>query len=100
MVTKKGSSKVQPKCNMKKVQFKLYLPDAERVFLAGDFNNWDVLTLPMKKNGAGFWQTNIDLTPGRYEYRFWVNETWHDDPNAHEKAENPYGSQNAVRIVM
>ena len=41
----------------------MYLPDAERVFLAGDFKNWDVVSLRMKKDGDGFWEANIDLTP-------------------------------------
>lgn len=87
------------KTKTKKVQFNLYLPDAEKVFLAGDFNNWDVVSLPMKKAGDGFWEANIDLTPGRYEYRFWARGAWHDDPNAQDMAENPFGSQNCVRIV-
>ena len=96
----KAPPKAKPKIKTKKVKFNLYLPDAERVFLAGDFNNWDVVTLPMKKDGDGFWEANIDLTPGRYEYRFWVNGSWRDDPNAHDVVENPFGSRNCVRNVI
>lgn len=93
----KTSPKSKPKT--KKVQFNLYLPEAKRVFLAGDFNNWDVVSLPMRKEGDGFWEANIDLTPGRYEYRFWVNGAWRDDPNAHDMVANPFGSQNCIRFV-
>jgi len=95
----KTSWKVDPKTKTKRVQFNLYLPDVQRVFLTGDFNNWNVGNLPMKKDGDGLWQANIDLTPGRYEYRFWVNGVWHDDPHAHDKVQNPFGSQNCIRIV-
>ena len=42
---KKLSEEAKPKT--KKVRFNLYAPEAERVFLAGDFNNWDVHNLPM-----------------------------------------------------
>ncbi len=45
---KKLSGEAKPKT--KKVRFNLYAPEAERVFLAGDFNNWDVHNLPMKKD--------------------------------------------------
>jgi 1,4-alpha-glucan branching enzyme len=98
-MNKKASPKAKSKTKTKKVQFNLYLPDAERVFLTGDFNNWDVVSLPMKKDGHGTWEANIDLPPGRYEYRFWANGAWHDDPNTHAMVENPFGSQNCVRIV-
>ena len=98
-MNKKASPKAKPKTKTKKVEFNLYLPDAERVFLAGDFNNWDFVSLPMKRDGDGIWETHIDLPPGRYEYRFWADGTWHDDPNAHEMVTNPFGNQNCIRIV-
>jgi len=94
---KESSKKAKPKS--KKVRFNLYAPEAERVFLAGDFNNWDVDNLPMKKAKKGTWETSFALPLGRYEYRFRVDGVWHDDPNAHERVENPFGSQNSVRIM-
>ena len=99
-ISMKASPKAKPKTKTKKVEFELYLPDAERVFLAGDFNNWDVVSLPMKKGADGFWEATIDLTPGRYEYRFWANGAWYDDPIAHDMIDNPFGSQNCLRIVI
>ncbi len=94
---KKLSKEAKPKT--KKVRFNLYAPEAERVFLAGDFNNWDVDNLLMKRDKKGTWEAIFTLPPGRYEYRFRVDGVWHDDPNAHERAENPFGSQNCLRIV-
>jgi len=55
-MNKKASPKVKPGTKKKKVQFNFYFPDAERVFLAGDFNNWDVVSLPMKKTDDGSWR--------------------------------------------
>ncbi len=83
----------------KKVQFNLYAPEAERVFLAGDFNQWDVDNLLMKKDKKGTWKTSFTLAPGRYEYRFRVDGIWQDDPDANERVENSFGSQNCLRIV-
>jgi len=98
-MNKKAPPKAKPKTKAKKTQFNLHLPDVERVFLAGDFNNWDVVSLAMKEDGDGIWRAKIDLAPGRYEYRFWANGTWYDDPNAQERVENPFGSQNCVRFI-
>lgn len=95
----KKESSEKAKSKSKKVQFNLYAPEAERVFLAGDFNNWDFNDLPMKKAKKGTWEANFALPPGRYEYRFRVDGVWHDDPNATERVENPFGSQNSVRIM-
>jgi len=92
-------AKPKTKPETKKVRFNLYAPEAERVFLAGDFNNWDVHDLPMKKDNKGTWDASFALPPGRHEYRFWVDEVWLDDPNAQERVENPFGSQNCVRTM-
>ena len=95
----KNKSSEKTKLKTKKVRFNLYAPEAERVFLAGDFNNWDVKNLLMKKDNKGTWEASFTLPPGRYEYRFWVDGVWYDDPNAQERVENPFGSQNCVRII-
>ena len=93
ILTRKSESKT------KKIEFKIYEPKAQRVALAGDFNDWDVNALSMKKDGKGTWGVSVALSLGRHEYRFWADGVWHDDPNAYDKVENPFGSQNCVRIV-
>ncbi len=83
----------------KKAKFDFYSPHAQRVSLAGDFNNWDVNSMPMKKDKKGNWKASVDLDPGRYEYRFYVDGNWQDDPNAQERVDNPFGCQNCLKIV-
>ena len=95
----KKTLRKKSKSKTKKIEFTLYAPEAQRVTLAGDFNDWDVNALPMKKDSKGTWGASVALPPGRVEYRFWVDGVWHDDPNAHERVENPFGSQNCVRIM-
>ncbi len=53
----------------------------------------------MKRDNKGTWEVSFVLPPGRYEYRFWVDEAWQDDPNAQERVENPFGSQNCIRMM-
>jgi len=80
-------------------QFAFPAPTAGRVSLAGDFNNWDTKAAPMHKGPDGVWHLGVALKPGRYEYRFFADEVWCDDPAAPQKAKNYVGTQNCVRMV-
>ena len=80
----------------KKVGFTLSAPEAQNVFLAGDFNDWEATPHPLEKDSGGDWKINIDLMPGRYEYRFLVDGVWKNDPNCTTFAPNPYGDENCV----
>jgi len=64
---------------LKKVHFELFAPEAKNVTLAGDFNDWDPYSHPMKKNSEGIWEINIHLTQGIYEYQFLVDRKWKND---------------------
>jgi len=91
--TKKVSSKKQ---NNKKINFKLRAQEAHCVLLAGDFNSWDPNTHPLKRTSNGLWKISINLSPGRYEYRFLVDGQWQNDPNCSIFVPNTFGSENCV----
>ena len=76
--SKKSESKME---ELQKVNFSLLAPDAQNVSLAGDFNDWNVTTHLLQKVSNGKWEVNIDLTPGKYEYRFVVDGEWKNDPD-------------------
>ncbi len=80
----------------KPAEFRLYAPQAKRVSLAGTFNNWNSKALSAKKDGQGNWVIKANLKPGRYEYKFVVDSSWINDPNARFSVTNPFGSQNSV----
>jgi 5'-AMP-activated protein kinase regulatory beta subunit len=81
------------------VKFSFFAPEAESVQLAGDFNNWNSSTIPLKKRADGFWEIEMQLNSGAYEYRFIVDGRWEDDPQAADSVVNPYGSRNSVKHV-
>ena len=69
MATKKAAVKSETKSNeisTSKIQFAFPAPEAKKVALAGDFNNWDPLANPMKKDKKGVWEVTVNLKPGRY----------------------------------
>jgi len=84
---------------LKKVDFTLLAPDAQSVSLAGDFNDWDVNSHLLKKDSSGKWKVKIELSPGRYEYRFLVDGEWKNDPNCASFITNPFGEENCIRTL-
>jgi 1,4-alpha-glucan branching enzyme len=83
------------KTKVKDMVFKLHLPTAKKVSLAGDFNNWDTGALNAKKSPNGSWTIKVGLTPGKHEYKFFVDGSWMNDP-ATAAITNTFGSQNSV----
>ena len=101
MVTKKKYSKVTSSKRImpKKIAFAMVAPEAQNVFLVGDFNGWNVESHPLKKDSNGTWKISINLTPGRYQYRFLVDGLWRDDPNCTTFIPNSYGGENCLLIL-
>ena len=67
--------------------------------VAGNFNGWRTDATPLKKMGGGKWAVPVMLRSGEYEYRFIVDGQWCEDPDATQRAANPYGGFNSVLIV-
>jgi 5'-AMP-activated protein kinase regulatory beta subunit len=87
------------KIKRKKIEFSLHAPQAQEVFLFGDFNQWNGKKHPMKKGELGAWQKTLMLAPGTYEYKYSVDGKWQEDPANHENRRNPFGTYNNLRIV-
>jgi 1,4-alpha-glucan branching enzyme len=82
-----------------KTEFSLSAPQATNVFIAGDFNQWNLSAHPLKQDKKGVWKISLPLGPGRYEYRFLVDGKWHNDPNCPSLVENPFGTLNCLKIL-
>ncbi|MFH1847839.1 MAG: isoamylase early set domain-containing protein [Candidatus Omnitrophota bacterium] len=81
----------------KRIKFVLDAPEANEVWLAGDFNNWDYRAMALKKDRrTSRWGANIALKPGRYEYKFVVDGNWINDPNNANKVVSALGTENSV----
>ena len=85
---------------MREVQFQIEAPAGRSVFLAGTFNNWDTTTIKLEPNGDGLYSGSILLAPGRYEYKFMVDDTWHIDGQCQLWVSNAYGSLNSIVEVI
>lgn len=85
--------------DLKPTEFKFYAPQAKKVSLAGNFNNWNTSALSAKKDSKGNWLAKANLKSGKYEYKFFVDGAWINDPRCSSCVVNSFGSKNCVVTV-
>ena len=78
------------------ISLEFFDPEAKEIFLCGDFNSWNVVANPLKRDTTGRWKTVIELSPGRYEYRFLVDGQWRNDQRPVYLVDNAFGTQNCL----
>ena len=90
-----------PRVENGRLLFVFHDDGAESVSVAGDFNAWNELATPLKRNGSGLWSTEIDVPKaGRLEYKFVINgQRWIEDPSNGMKAPDNYGGLNSVVVI-
>ena len=91
------ATKKNPK--LTKTEFSLSAPQAKTAFIAGSFNQWAPYSHSLRKDKQGIWKISLLLNPGRYEYRFFVDGEWQNDPGCSSLIENPFGTLNCLKIV-
>lgn len=72
---------------------------AEKVNIAGSFNDWRPEATQMIPLGDGRWRKKLVLPPGAHEYLFVADGEWIADPSAGESVRNQFGSMNSVLRV-
>ena len=66
------------------IEFTCQAPDAQAVFLVGDFNQWNPMATPMKRSDDGIWSAKLKLEPGRYEFKFLIDGRWCCEPGCRD----------------
>lgn len=88
-----------PRPNTKKHTFYYYAPNAQRVELLGDFQNWEMGKIIMNRHESGYWWIDAYMFDGIYEYKFLVDGVWMEDPNARWQWPSPFEGNNSVLVV-
>lgn len=56
---------------------------ADRVYVVGEFNNWDQSGTRLQQDRDGVWRTSLDLPAGeRYRFHYLIDGCWHTDDHA------------------
>jgi len=75
--------------NMSKpINFFCLAPEAEVVYLVGDFNSWHPKSHPMQRQSDGSWHLQVTLHHGHHHYHFMVDGKPALDPKAMGIARN------------
>ena len=69
--------------------------DADKAIVSGSFNNWSTTGYRMELR-QGTWWFPVCLKPGKYTYKFIVDNKWIRDPSNELWEENEYGTGNSV----
>ncbi|MCX7957308.1 MAG: glycogen-binding domain-containing protein [Endomicrobia bacterium] len=75
--------------------FFIYNPQAKSVKIAGDFTNWEPISLNRKN---GLWKLKINLKPGQYKYIYIIDDVPYLDPQK-EIYEDQFGNKNSIIYV-
>ena len=82
-----------------RVHVEFHHPTAQRIAIAGTFNDWRPEATPLVPLGEGRWIKELVLPAGTYEYRLVVDGQWMPDPQAAVNIPNPFGGLNSVLQV-
>ena len=99
MAIKKKFLKTKPICKCTFSLPKDAAPEATRVALVGDFNNWQPESHELKQLKTGDFKLEVDLETGReYQFRYLIDgEFWENDWQADDYIPVPeFGTDNSV----
>jgi len=102
MSIKKKYLKSKPVCKVSFEVPKEVANGAKKVVLVGEFNDWDIGSLAMKKLKNGKFTSVLDLAPGKeYQFRYLIDgSTWENDLAADKYVRNEFGDcENSVVVV-
>jgi 1,4-alpha-glucan branching enzyme len=75
-------SRYSAKRNLHHADFFRHAPEAKKVSIIGDFNNWNPNATPMIRQPDGRWMTSLELNHGHHRYLFIVDGEPMLDPHA------------------
>ncbi len=102
MSLKKQYIKTKPVvCKVTFILAKDIATSANQVNLAGDFNNWDIESIPMKKAKSGEFTASLELEKGKeYQFKYLINgKEWINETEADKQVPNEFQSENSVIVL-
>lgn len=86
--------------DIKEVTFAMESPVAKDIYIAGDFNGWEMNDGSRLVRGEnGCWEKRVKLPHGRYRYKFVVDGEWTIDSKNQEREINAFGSFDSIMEI-
>ena len=79
------------------VLFEVVAPKAQRVYVVGEFNDWELdATTRLDREEGGIWRRLVALNPGNYQYKYFIDGEWVIDPDNPLQIVNESGVVNSL----
>ena len=88
--------------DLKPAEFSCHALNAQTVFVAGTFNDWNPTTVPLDRQANGPWKTTLPFPAGHHEFKFIVDGQWcceHEYQGCPKCCTNELGAMNRVLKV-
>jgi 1,4-alpha-glucan branching enzyme len=82
------------------VEFRFFRPQAQRAYIAGDFNNWRSGEIAMARNSDGHWVARMKLPAGEFRFRYCADGEWFTDYAAFGVEPGRFGLDSVVRVAQ
>jgi 1,4-alpha-glucan branching enzyme len=79
-------------------EFRFFRPNAAKVFVAGDFNDWRTDQLRMVRLPDGHWSVKLLLPAGEYKFRYVADGFWYTDYAAFGVEPDHFGFNSLLRV--
>jgi 1,4-alpha-glucan branching enzyme len=101
MSLKKQSVKTRPECKVTFILAKEIAASVKRANLVGDFNDWDIESIPMIRRKSGELSATVNLATGKeYQFKYLLDSReWINDREADKYVPNAFQSENSVVVV-
>ena len=102
MSIKKQYLKSKPVCKTTFRVSKESAGPAKSIYLAGEFNRWDIQATPLKKQKNGDFTVTMELETGKtYQFRYLIDGTrWESDLEADTFVHSEYGDCDNSCVVI
>lgn len=81
------------------VEFRLAAPLAREVLLIGEMTDWQARPIAMQRGTDGIWRTTLQLRPGQWIYKFWVDGAYVPDPENPLTAADGWGGEHSYLLL-
>ncbi len=101
MGIKKQSIKTKPECKVTFILAGEIASNIKQANLVGDFNDWDIESIPMKKRKTGEFSATVNLATGKeYQFKYLLDKReWVNEKEADKYVPNAFQGDNSVIIV-
>ena len=80
------------------VEFSFFRPNAQAVYLAGEFNEWRTDQLAMMRGEGGYWHLRLKMAPGDFKFRYRADGVWYTDFAAFGVEPGRFGLDSVVHV--